>query len=201
MSTRPDLSRVTAILFDHRNPRAAVKLLAAHADALALGDIKYLNHFQGYPQFLYWEIFESWKYVTTEFAMFLHLDGYVLNPQLWEPEFLKYDFIGAPWPRKWVTAGTVSHQVGNSGFCIKSRRLMNRAAALPWEPLPADVFLGCRHRVQLQAEGFTFAPVEVAARFSVEHAVEETPQATFGFHGPHGRPRFPAWDENRVFIR
>ena len=27
------------------------------------------------------------------------IDGHIVNPHLWTNEFLKYDYIGAPWPK------------------------------------------------------------------------------------------------------
>lgn len=187
-NVRPDLRNVTAVCFDHRNPRAAVKLLAAMSDRCDFGDIKYLNFFDGYPQFLYWENYEFFKYIKTPFALFMHLDGYVVHPDLWEPAFLGYDYIGAPWP-----ADLNPDRVGNGGFCIKSFRLMCRVAQLPWVNLPGDVLLCSHYRRQLEGEGFRFAPVDVAARFAVEYRVAETPDRTFGFHGPHN---YPAWTED-----
>lgn len=201
MTAKPDLRQVTAVLYGHQNPRAAVKLLAAHADALDLGDIKYLNHFEGYAQFTYWENYETWKFVRTAFALILHLDGYVINPGLWDQQFLAYDYIGAPWPSDWKLYQTGEHRVGNGGFCLKSRALMNRVAALPWVPdIPGDILVCCHYRKLLEAEGFKFAPPEVAARFSVEHVVAETPAKTFGFHGRLFPGRFPAWHAERSAI-
>lgn len=201
MMAKPDLRNVTAVAFDHRDPRAMVKMLAAHADALDLGDLKYLNHFTGYRQFIYWENFEAYKFVNTPFAMFLHPDGYVIHPELWDPAFLEYDYIGAPWPIDWINQGTVTSRVGNGGFCIKSRALMSRVAMLPWRDVPGDFLVCCHYRQQLEAEGFRFAPVDLAARFSVEHLVPETPAHTFGFHGKLFHKRFPIWSSEMTAIQ
>lgn len=189
MSTLPDLSRVTACIFEHRDPKAVVKLLAAMSDVVTFGDIKWLNHFDGWRAFNYWENFEAWKFIKTDFALFMHLDGYILHPECWEPGFLDYDYIGAPWP-----LSLNKDRVGNGGFCLKSRRLMLRMAQLPWKDLPGDVLLCSHYRAQLEAEGFKYAPIEVAARFSVEHRLPETPEKTFGFHATWNAP---AWRADR----
>lgn len=47
----------------------------------------------------------------------INWDGFIINPQSWTNEFLKYDYIGAPWP--WF-----NHKVGNGGFCLKSRKFL-----------------------------------------------------------------------------
>ncbi|HWA07947.1 MAG TPA: DUF5672 family protein [Opitutaceae bacterium] len=193
---KPDLRNVTAVVFDHRQPKAAVKLLAAMADVVELGDIKYLNHFDGWKAFNYWENFEAWKFIRTDFALFMHLDGYVVRPDLWDPQFLAFDYIGAPWP-SWLN----KDRVGNGGFCIKSRKLMLHMATLPWVDLPGDVTLCSHYRTHLLAKGFKFAPVDVAARFSTEHDCPETPAASFGFHGIFGtdkrKNQFSAWTAER----
>lgn len=176
--SKPNLRRVTAVVFDQQNPRSAVHLLARMSDLVDFGDLKYLNHFDGYPQFLYWENYEFYKYIRTDFALFMHLDGYILRPELWDPKFLNYDYIGAPWP-----AELNKDRVGNGGFCIKSRRLMSRVAQLPWVNVPGDVMVCTTYRAKLIAEGFTFAPPAVAARFAVEMQCPESVKETFGFHG------------------
>jgi hypothetical protein len=200
---KPDLRNVTAIVCDHRNPRAAVKMLAAHSDALDLGDLKYLNLADGYPQCAYWNNYEVWKYVKTDFALMLQLDGYVINPELWDPAFLRFDYIGAPWPAHFEAHDTGRRRVGNDGFCIKSRRLMDRVARLPWKDVPSDVLVCCTHRDRLEDEGFRFAPPAIAGRFSVEHIVEETAKRTFGFHGrcfPTRDDPLPIWHADRAKI-
>lgn len=192
---RPDLRRVTAVIFDHRQPRAVIKLLSRMSDLAEFGDFKYLNHFDGWRAFNYWENYEAWKYIRTDYALFMHLDGYIVHPERWEPEFLSYDYIGAPWP-----VFLNKDRVGNGGFCIKSHRLMVRMAKLPWKDLPGDVLLCSHHRPQLMQEGFTWAPVEVAGRFSREMDVPETDDPlSFGFHGtlrpPARRAQYPLWTE------
>lgn len=200
---KPDLKRVTAVVCDHRQPRAAVKLLAAMSDVVDFGDLKYLNHFQGYAQSNYWMNFEVWKHVRTDFALCMQLDGYIVNPARWDPGWLGYDYIGAPWPSEWDENHVGWYRVGNDGFCLKSRRLLNRVAQLNWQEVPSDALVCCHYRELLEHEGFKFAPPEVAAMFSVEHTVPETPLimsgglSTFGFHGPKGAQRYPEWTEER----
>lgn len=202
---RPDLRRVTAVVCESRFPRAAVKLLAAMSDCLKFGDLKYLNHFQGYEQSNYWMNFEVWKYVRTDFALCMQLDGYVIHPELWNPAWLEYDYVGAPWPPEWQDNATGRYRVGNDGFCLKSRRLLQRVAQLAWRDQPSDTLVCCTYRDELEKEGYKFATPEVAAAFSVEHVVPETPlisrplprPATFGFHGPKSAVRYPVWTEER----
>src|SRR3990167_11294478 len=43
-------------------------------------------------------VYELHRYVLTSHALLIHADGYVINPDLWNPDWLQYDYIGAPWP-------------------------------------------------------------------------------------------------------
>lgn len=103
-------------------------------------------------------------------------DGLVLDPSRWDPAFLEYDYIGAPWPH------IPSHPVGNGGFSLRSRRLLEALsdATLP-RTHPEDVCICVENRARLEQEYHVrFAPVDVARRF----ANERLPWApAFGFHG------------------
>jgi hypothetical protein len=116
--------------------------------------------------------------VETSHCLTVQWDGWVINADAWDPGFLDYDYIGAPWP--WHRPG---QQVGNGGFSLRSRRLMNflaeRRGNLPYR-YPEDDLIGRHYRPFLEAHGFRFAPVEVAARFSFEHGRPSFP--TFGYH-------------------
>lgn len=35
--------------------------------------------------------------INTEFYLSIHDDGFIINPHLWDDNFLNYDYIGAPW--------------------------------------------------------------------------------------------------------
>lgn len=109
------------------------------------------------------------SYVDTEHVLVAQWDGFVWKPELWEDEFLKYDYIGAPWPENVLFKGVPKHfNVGNGGFSLRSKKLqdflqkdsniiLHRAG---------DVAICQLNRAYLEAKGFTFAPFDVAKRFS-----------------------------------
>ena len=66
------------------------------------------------------------KFIKTSHVLFVQYDGYVISPHLWNKVFLDYDYIGAKWP--WYKDGMT---VGNSGFCLRSRYLLDILAGLP----------------------------------------------------------------------
>jgi hypothetical protein len=123
------------------------------------------------------------EYIETDYILIIQYDGFVLNPSAWDPEFLRYEYIGAPMH---VNGGSV---VGNGGFSLRSRRLLQAMQRGPGIGR-YDAFLGpalediaiCRvYRTALeQRHGIRFAPVEVAERFSAEHSSPTI--ANFGFH-------------------
>lgn len=111
-------------------------------------------------------------------------DGFIINSQFWSDNWLQYDMIGAPWPAN----PPLKHRVGNTGFTLQSRKFLGLAYAYrdQYSTGPADAFL-CQTMYEIfNNNGVKYAPVEVAARFSWEHYIEEgyaNPNSSFGFHG------------------
>lgn len=116
-------------------------------------------------------------HLRTDHVLCVQWDGYVLDPAGWDPTFLDYDYIGAPWPH-FDDAMTV----GNGGFSLRSRRLVAACATLPVPDEAEDVAICRTHRHVLETRfGLRFAPEDVARRFAFERAA---PTGTeFGFHG------------------
>jgi hypothetical protein len=130
-------------------------------------------------------------YSDGEYFMMIQLDGHPVNAHHWTPEFLEYDYIGAPWPAGMRWTGN-SPVVGNGGFSIRSRRIyeITRHAEGYSEYHRKtinneDVMLSVVVRSQLEERGIRFAPVELARKFSVEIPIDEnhTLKNSFGFHG------------------
>ncbi len=121
-----------------------------------------------------------YHYIETEFMMICQWDGFIINPDAWTDEFLQYDYIGAPW---WYNDGM---NVGNGGFSIRSKRLMEMIKSLP-QPIkthPEDECIGRTYRPHLEQLGMTYAPEEVAERFSWEcNTKHPRYKGAFGFHG------------------
>ena len=113
--------------------------------------------------------------IRTDHVLVVQWDGFVVDPSAWDSRFLSYDYVGAPWYPDGV--------VGNGGFSLRSRRLMDAFADVPLLPGRAEDVLICRlMRADLEKQRrIRFAPTEVASRFSYETMRVEHP--TFGFHG------------------
>ena len=96
----------------------------------------------------------------------------------WQPSFLDCDFIGAKW--FWQPEG---FRVGNGGFSLRSRRLLEALADPRIELVEAeDLTIGHTFRPLLEAAyGIRFADEALAERFAFEAAYPIG--MPFGFHG------------------
>ncbi len=124
------------------------------------------------------------KYVDTSHALIVQYDGYVLNGAAWTDEFLKYDYIGAPFNPSGI--------VGNGGFSLRSKKLMEWISKQGWEDFhPEDSCICGRHRKEVESAGFKIAPFEVAKDFAMEgrswdnlewKGIPQFWNGQFGFH-------------------
>ncbi len=116
-------------------------------------------------------------HVTTSHCLIVQWDGHVIDAGRWRPDFLEYDYIGASWPQF-----TDGHNVGNGGFSLRSRRLLEICRSPGFDSSHAeDLAIGRVNRDWLEQRGFRFAPSALADIFSAERASD--PRATFGYHG------------------
>jgi len=116
-------------------------------------------------------------HINTDFYMTVQPDGYIINGSAWTDDFLQFDLIGAPW--FW------DNVVGNMAFCIRSTKLGKELQSEEYpETFPMDVNICRKYREALEKKGFTWAPAEIAAKFSVEN------QPYIGSLGWHGENPF-----------
>jgi hypothetical protein len=125
-------------------------------------------------------------YIDTEFVLIIQYDGFILNPNAWTDEFFDYDYIGAPW---WYDDGM---NVGNGGFSLRSKKLLDiiKNADFITEYEPEDHHICRTYYKELKALGVTYAPQDVAEKFSKEGlSKNKKPNCNnvwsneFGFHG------------------
>lgn len=139
------------------------------------------------------------EYVDTEYCLLIQYDSWVIHPELWDDNWFKYDYIGAPWQYKedaYICYDTGEHvRVGNGGFSLRSKKVMST----PWVyQLPLlqeqgwyneDGNICVYHRKKMLHLGIKYAPLEIATKFSYENPVPENiGLKTFGFH-----KNFPPW--------
>jgi hypothetical protein len=148
------------------------------------------------------------KYLDNDYVLVVQDDGHIINPELWDDEFLNYDYIGAPWPleSKWIDGfrDEISermwrvlpkNRVGNGGFSLRSKKYLEFSSKFSsCEGWGEDEFLCQIHYEKAIDFGIKFAPFELALKFSYENALQEmgTPWGSyvsldrskhFGWHG------------------
>lgn len=147
--------------------------------------------------------YEMPRHIKTSRVLYFQWDGWIIDPSQWTDEFLRYDYIGAPW---WYHDG---YNVGNSGFCLRSKALIDFLAAHPDEFPPADFqedAVLCRHYRRALPQ-FHWADEGLAWRFAFERTTYNgmfygpdiwpfsgAPNA-FGFHGQFNWPHVLTKDE------
>lgn len=213
MSDKLNLNNVTLFCIDDISPNKAASTIENITDKIEFGAVKIfssrkedgvtdsidspINSLYDYSVFA---INSLHKYIDTEFAMCVQRDGYPINVKAWRDEFLEYDYIGAPW--LWAPVGRseicpVGNCVGNGGFSIRSKKLMEESLKYSYtdrwrelreekkeenakDILNEDEFICREISDELKSSGVKFAPVEVAYSFSIENMAYT---GQFGFHG------------------
>jgi hypothetical protein len=80
-------------------------------------NINQINDIQDYNHFILKDLA---AHISTDFALLIQWDGYILDTQYWRSDFMDYDYIGARW--HWQPTGK---RVGNGGFSLRSKNLLN----------------------------------------------------------------------------
>lgn len=172
-----------------------IEALKKSAELVDFGAVKYiqLDEIKDIDSWNKAVIYDLHNYVQTDFALFVHSDGYVINADAWRSEFLEYDYIGAPWP---LPTDSVSYRtpkgelvrVGNS-VSLRSKKILQLPSrlGLEWKSyygnFNEDGFLTCHNRDILKSHGCRFADINVAKYFSKEHELPENQGIeTFAFH-------------------
>lgn len=135
-----------------------------------------------YNRFVLMELVD---HIESDFCMIVHADGYAHNPHLWNKDFLKHDYIGAPWPDNFIG----DSRVGNGRVCIRSKKLMKLVRDAGGSNLGGneDVIICLKLKQYLLENGCTIAPVDIAKSFSFElrcdDLVVDPDTECFAFHG------------------
>jgi hypothetical protein len=116
-------------------------------------------------------------HVRTSHCLVVQWDGFVLDAACWDPHFLDYDYIGAPWPQ------FDDYDVGNGGFSLRSRKLLEACKDPAFQySHPEDVAICRINRPMLESRhSIRFADRSTAERFSFERSAADG--RAFGFHG------------------
>ncbi len=153
-------------------------------------------------------VFDLGDYIDTDFALLIHPDGFVVHPELWNPDWLKYDYIGAPWPLpkdnfSYRDINGTIQRVGNS-VSLRSKKLLAlpKQLNMEWKSFHSffneDGYISVNMRHVFESHGCKFAPLQVAKYFSRENEIPENKEVekTFVFHKHKGRnKKYPNFEK------
>ena len=182
----------------------AIKLLTSAQPKIKYPDIEYVPiKPMNLEEFNKTMIEDLHKHFETTHCLFVQADSFVVNYKLWKDEFLKYDYIGAPWSDELVinenlVLNVKKNPVGNGGFSLRSRKLLQTTAKIDYDslkfPLKSEDVVICHYLYdKMIEEGIKFAPPKLAAQFSIENVNNlygQNLDSVFGFHGKHLRNHF-----------
>ena len=139
------------------------------------------------------------KYILDDFCLNVQHDSTIIDIGKWDNRFLKYDYIGAPWPMNIIQASDmvagriekIPNVVGNGGFSLRTRKFVEESAKLGWQHKNEDLNICVFNYDTMTSAGIKFAPPNLAAQFSKEHPTPHGNFArtvlfsynSFGFHG------------------
>ncbi len=207
------LDNVTLLALTSIQIEDTVKALKHCAGLIQFADVKIVTDVEVNDKIVKWEkchkldyteysryaVYDMWKHVDTDFVLKIDYDGFIVNADQWDDNFLNYDYIGAPWPYPSDNFsmrdinGDVQ-RVGNGGFTLRSKKMLRLASELnlTWQSFHGfyndDGFMAVNNRHIYEANGCKIAPIEVAAKFSHEIPIPEIQGIIpFGFHGKHSQ--------------
>ena len=131
------------------------------------------------------EILNLSKHIKSEYVLIIQHDGHVINHKKWDDLFLKFDYIGAPWPNsnKWnerwkyypkemeekILKNLNLNRIGNGGFSLRSKKFLDYSRSYKEvDGAPEDIFLNILNYDKAFEYGIKYPDVKTAISFSYE---------------------------------
>lgn len=147
MSEKLQLPTVTLLMVDCVNATQAAKVLDHCKSLCDFGDVKFLTSadiehenlvkIPALTSLVSYSIFmlsKCHEYINTPNILTVQCDGWILNPQSFNPEWLELDFIGGLYMQ--------TDLVGSGGFSLRSKRIMQDVSKIipswDWTQAHAD---------------------------------------------------------------
>lgn len=217
------LPTVTLLSLSTRDVEQAGKALVYSCSGINFGCVKLVSPYRpaDLPEWILWEyvspfetiddwnkycVYNLWEHFNTEHVLFIHSDGFVVNPQSFKQEWLQYDYTGSPWSHECAVAiqGGRDQQysrVGNS-VGLRSHKLCKLPAevGMEWKRYNADsnedTYISCHNWSEFEKHGCIKMSFEEAIEFGREEQFLQNGHITepFVFHKWFGKnviyPRF-----------
>ena len=202
------LPNVTLIAFTGKNIEGHQKALEYSQRGIEFGAVKLINSpSKSIDEWCKKIVYDLGSHVETDFAILVHDDGFVVNSEMWNPDWLQYDFVGAPFPLpkddfSYRDVNGKIQRVGNS-VSLRSKKLLDlpKKLGMEWKPFHGfyneDGYISVNMRHVFEEHGCKFAPFEVALKFGREVPLPENKNIEpFCFHKNAGEnskyPNFEA---------
>ena len=157
-------------------------------------------------------VFDLGDHIDTDFALLIHPDGGIGEPQLWRNEWLNYDFIGAPFPLptdnfSYRDINGKIQRVGNS-ISLRSKKLLQlpKKIGMEWKSFNGyfneDGYICINMRHVFEQHGCKFAPFEEALLFGKEMPLPENKGVkTFAYHKTIGENAcYPDFEKGNMIV-
>ena len=150
-------------------------------------------------------VYDLGDYIDTDYAILIHPDGGIAEPEMWDDKWLQYDFIGSPFPLptddfSYRDINGDIQRVGNS-ISLRSKKLMQlpKKLGMEWKPFHGfyneDGYISVNMRHVFEEHGCKFAPLEEALKFGRETYLEDYLGDTFVYHKNYGvNARYPNFE-------
>ena len=196
------LPSVTLMIVDCISAERAVEVIKKCTSGVTFGSIKLLTsketdsphavkippikNLTEYSEFM---LRHSWEYCNTDYMQIVQHDGWILNPEAWEDDWPRYDYIG---PLFIGETKINNNSVGSGGFSFRSRKLMkwvseNLGVFVPgwgwWGYVHEDGVITKGMKDAIAKAGFAFAPPDRAAKYAYGGNMAMFCPKPFGFHG------------------
>lgn len=137
---------------------------------------------------------DLYRYIDTPHFLIVQPDGFIIHPELWNDEWLNYDYIGAPWEDPVMRDKKGNPGIGNGGFCLRSKTLAEFVSKKYMiVPLPLVYNEDGYYSNKLNNESnLKYPTVEMALSFSQEEIVNEK-IVPFGIHGAPKSNAYKYW--------
>lgn len=207
-TTRRKIPNVTLVAVGNTQVEGMKKALEYSCQGVEWGEVLLiqpeLNDIDDWSRYI---VFELGQHITTDYALLVHPDGFVVHPEVWDWSWLNYDFIGSPFPLptdnySYRGVSGQLHRVGNS-VSLRSKRLLDlpKELGMEWRSWHGnyneDGYVSVNMRHVFEDAGCKYAPLEVAAKFGREVPIPENENIdTFVFHKHAGRnSKYPNFEQ------
>lgn len=177
------LPTVTLMCVDCVDPERAQKVIDHCMGMVEFGAVKLLTtpeipHLNSLVAYSIFMLTEAHKHFDTEHVLIVQRDGWILNPEVFNPEWLNLDYIGPLFVQY--------DKVGSGGFSLRSKRIMEATAKaiVPWDGSQEQADF-IQKGVGLYEDGFiSLSP------FKNQFKIATPEQAAMFGHGGNRNPKY-----------